>query len=89
MGQAVPFAGCNHHYEAPEDRDDISGLPCFNNGQVTVSVWQLDPEEIDEIVRTGRIYLSVMMGKSMPPVYLGGEEATRMMVQDYGGVWKR
>ncbi len=36
---------------------------------VVISCWKLTPEELEEINRTGRVWLHVI-GRSMPPVIL-------------------
>lgn len=42
-----------------------SGVP------VVISCWKITAEELEEIKRTGRVWLMVM-GTTMPPVYLKG-----------------
>lgn len=37
---------------------------------VTISCWRLTREELEEIARTGVVWLTVM-GRNMPPVWLG------------------
>lgn len=39
------------------------GVPCL------ISCWQLSPEELEEVKRTGKIFLSIT-GAGMPPVSL-------------------
>jgi hypothetical protein len=46
---------------------DASGVP------VVVSCWKPTQEEIDEITRTGRVWL-VVLGHTMPPVSLCGQK---------------
>lgn len=43
----------------------MSGIP------VVVSCWKLTQEELEEITRTGRVWLTVI-GETMPPVALDG-----------------
>ena len=90
MATAVEFAGANRVLRAPAGHEEtVSDLHTFNNGNCSVSCWQLSPEEVAEIQRTGRIYLSVWFGQTQPPVFVGGEEEVRSVVVDYGGVWRR
>lgn len=43
-----------------------------HNGQpVVISCWKLTQEELDEINRTGRVWLGVL-GITMPPSYIAG-----------------
>ena len=91
MAYAVDFAGSNFTFKAPEGREDVSDLHTFRQrgGTCNMSCWQLSPEEIEEVSRTGRIYLSVMSGALFYPVFLGSESRVRSVVVDYGPVWER
>ena len=89
MAVAVDFKGANCLLRAPPDNDSVGELPIFRNGVTSVSCWELTPEELAEVVRTGRVYVAVLSGKqSQPPVFAGSETAVRDMTSDYG-VWKR
>lgn len=90
MGQAVKFDGANMVLRAPKGQEETCGdLHTFTNGQCSVSCWEFSAEEISEIVRTGRVFLSVHSGHTQPPVFVGSEETVRSVVVDYGGVWRR
>lgn len=90
MASAVQFDGANRILRArPGQEETVSDLHTFNNGRCSVSCWELSPEEIAEVQRTGRIYLSVFFGETQPPVFVGGEEEVCSLVVDYGGVWRR
>lgn len=90
MATPVEFAGANMVLRAPPGREEtVSDLHTFTNGNCSVSCWELSPEELAEVQRTGRIYLSVFWGRTQPPVFVGGEEEVRSLVVDYGGVWRR
>lgn len=85
MADAVDFPGSNRHYAPPEGQEDSCGwLHTFNNGACTVSCWQLRPEELAEVVRTGRIYLSTHAGDILFPVFVGSAEAVRGVVAAFG-----
>ena len=44
----------------------------FDNGfPVVISCWKMTAEELEEIKRTGRVWL-IVMGHTMPPVQLVG-----------------
>ena len=48
-------------------------LRLLENGSVeSISCWKLSPEELEEVTRTGRIYLHVF--GHHPAVYVGGKE---------------
>lgn len=88
MAQPVEFDGSNMVLRAPEGAENVSDLPTFTNGMCSVSCWQLSKEEIAEVARTGRVFLSVFSGRSQPPVFVGAEQEVRAVVMDFGGVWR-
>jgi hypothetical protein len=92
MANPICWHGMNKTLQAPanEDKQRIQDIHVFNNGNCSVSCWQLTPEELADLVQNGgKIYLAVMFGKSQPPVFVGSENTVRSVVIDYGGVWKR
>jgi hypothetical protein len=90
MGQPVEFDGINRVLGPPSGSDSVKVLPMsiFTNGVCCVSCWQLTPDEIAEVNRTGRIFLSVFSGGTQAPVFIGSEQSVRDIIADYG-VWKR
>jgi hypothetical protein len=88
MGHPIKFDGANALLAAPSGAENVDGLPVFRNGICCVSCWALSPDEVAEIARTGRIFITVLAGKTQPPVFAGGEEETRELIADYG-VWKK
>lgn len=90
MGYPVQFPGSNRVLRPPEGHDEVSvrSMHTFTNGFHSVSCWQFDKDEIEEIVRTGRLFCSVLSGQTQPPIYLGTEQETRNLIADVG-VWKR
>jgi len=89
MGIPVQFSGANMLLRAPEGAENVSDMHTFTNGMCSVSCWELSAEELAEVNRTGRIYLSVFSGRTQPPVFVGDEESVRSIVVDFGGVWRR
>lgn len=87
MGLPAIFEGANKIFTAPPGRDDVQSLPTFVNGTCIVSSWELSDAEIEEIVRTRRVFLSVFSGDVLYPVYVGAESTVRGVVVDYGKVW--
>ena len=72
----VTFEQSNFVFTKPNDMTDeqCSSLPVYkglsNNGfPVIISCWQFSKEDLEEIKRTGCIYLSIT-GHGMPPVNL-------------------
>lgn len=87
MGIPVEFEGHNHVLRAPGGAENVTPLPIFRNGTCCVSCWELSDDEIAEIVKSRRIYLSVFFGNTQPPVFVGSERQVRDVIADYG-VWK-
>lgn len=57
--------------------EDCGGLPatvmqCFGGRQEFETCWQLDPEDLATVQRTGRVYL-IVAGREHPPVALAAE----------------
>lgn len=91
MADAINFPGSNFTFTAPTDREDVGDLHTFrqHDGPSNVSCWQLRPDELDEVVRTGCVFLSVMSGMQFYPAFVGAESVVRSVVVDYGKVWDR
>jgi hypothetical protein len=91
MADAINFPGSNFTFTAPPDRDDVRDLHTFRQpeGPCNVSCWQLRPDELDEVARTGCVFLSVMSGLHFYPAFVGSESVVRSVVVDYGKVWDR
>lgn len=90
MGSGVKFPGANRSYGPPAGvtEEQCATLHVFSNGACLVSCWEFTDEEIAEIVRTRRAFLSVWSGGTLSPVFVGSESVTRGVVADFGAVWK-
>lgn len=78
MAQPVDFIGTNIIMKAPQGREEtVNDVRAFTNEQCCVTCWQLTPDELAEVYRTGKVFLSVHYGGGMPPVFVGGEDAVR------------
>ncbi|MBS3648756.1 hypothetical protein KEU06_08955 [Pseudaminobacter sp. 19-2017] len=71
MAQPVAFAGQTDILGAPKGSAGVKPLPCYMDGSQVISAWQLSPEEIEEVLRTGIVWCFVM-SSNQPPVYLTG-----------------
>lgn len=90
MAQPVDFIGTNTIMKAPTGREEtVNDVRAFTNEQYCVTCWHLTDEEVAEVNRTGRIFLSVHYGGGMPPVFVGGEDAVREMTVDYDGTFPK
>ena len=84
MAMAINFDGANVVLKAPPGQEETcNDLHVFRNRRMVVSCWQLDPAELEEIARTGRIYLSVA-GPTHPPLYIATESEMRAFTAEYG-----
>lgn len=89
MAQGVDFPGANRTYKAPEGKEDaVAPIKLFTNGVCCVTCWEFTDEELAEIMRTRRVYMSMMSGPHLFPHYIGTEAVVRELNADYG-VWKK
>lgn len=88
MARAVNFPQSNHYLGAPPGAENVEDMPTFTNGHCSVSCWELDDAEVEEIVRTRRVFLTVLSGRTQPPVFVGSESVMRGFLVDYGGTWR-
>lgn len=85
MAEPVDFTGTNLVLNPPAGEEDrVGGMRAFTNGNVVVSCWQLTPEEIEFVMRTGRIFVGQWSGQTIFPTYVGDERSMRAIVADYG-----
>jgi len=89
MAQPISFPGAN--FILPGDNKSLLDQHIFRQprGPANVSCWRLTPEELEEIKRTGCIFLTVMSGSILYPCLVGSESETRAVVADTGPVWDR
>jgi hypothetical protein len=88
MAAAVQFSGANMLLRAPDGAEDVSDLDPFTNGHCSVSCWELSDAEIEEIVRTRRIFISILSDRTQPPVFVAPESIMRGFLVDYGERWR-
>lgn len=89
MAHPVDFIGTNVVMKAPAGAENVNDARAFRNDHCCVTCWQLTPSEIVEVVETGRVYLSIHFGGTMPPAFVGGEDAVREITADYGGTFPK
>lgn len=90
MARPVTFDGANLILKAPLGQEETCGeLPVFRNGLSCTSCWQLSEQEIESVVNTGRIFLTVFAGSSQPPVFVGTEEQSRQLVAESAPAWEK
>lgn len=90
MANAVDFEGTNIKLTAPDgDEDRVTPLRAFQNGHVVVTAWELTDLEIAEIIRTRRIFVGQLSGRTIHPTVVGTAEQIRAMCIDYGKTFPR
>lgn len=88
MASPVDFPGSNFTFTSPAGREDtILDLKAFINGNAIVSAWKLSDEEMEEVKRTGTVFLMTLSGTVVYPTFVGSERQVRLMVADTGKVW--
>lgn len=76
MATPVCFDGVNKVLSPPAGEEaNVIPLPVHRSDGRFVSCWMPSAEEIAEILRTGRIWLSVWGRETAPPVYVSGHQA--------------
>ncbi len=60
--------------------EECNPLPVYSDGVRCVSCWELSEEEKAEVLRTGKIYLSIWSGSTHHPVMLCTESQVPAMV---------
>lgn len=90
MAIPVEFPGYNHVFGPPPGHEEtIGSLHTFVNGKAIVSAWKLTPEELEEVKRTGIVFASIFGGRTLFPMFIGGEDDVRRVVADSGPVWAK
>ena len=75
MARPVQFPEANFTWKgwpADDDEIEVEDLPAYRTKYgLTISCWELSPEEIAEVARTGKVWINVY-AKTHPPVSVGG-----------------
>ena len=69
----VDFEESNKNLAPPSDLPEgveCGSLPIWTDGQQCVSVWELEGDEIVKLCESGRVYVTVLSGKTQPPLEL-------------------
>jgi hypothetical protein len=73
MANPVGFTGARGIADAaPGDEAQVRSLPMFMDERQIISCWRLTPEELEHVVLTGVVWLSVSNIGVLPPVYVSG-----------------
>ncbi|MFZ5871071.1 MAG: hypothetical protein ACOYXW_11170 [Actinomycetota bacterium] len=73
MGTGVHFPEANVVLTPPAGEEEtVYPLPAHRDGAQLVTCWELSAEEVAEIVRTRRVWLSLWVGAGPPPAFVTG-----------------
>lgn len=72
----VEFKEMNTVLNKPDNMtdDECQSLPCFRDGQQTISKWELDEAEKKHVAEKGYIWIRVLAGPTSPPILPEAEE---------------
>jgi hypothetical protein len=88
MATGENFHGANMVLQPPPGSENVEPLHTFTNGYCSVSCWRLSAEELAEVNRTGCVFVSILSGRTQPPVFVSTESVMRGFLVDYGGTWR-
>ena len=99
MAESIPFDGYNKHFvPKPAAAGDERGI-CptmgtdmfgYDNGVVCYTRWELTPDEVMEIAKTGEAWIASRNGKlAQRPTWVGSRTTIKQMCADFGKMWKR
>lgn len=73
MAEPTSFDEVNCQLSAPPQNKGIEPLLCHRDveGDQVISCWRLTKEELEEINKTGRVWLHIM-GTQIPPAVVSG-----------------
>jgi hypothetical protein len=96
MAKSIEFDGYNKHMVNPMAEPEVDRIHGkgdmfgFSNGIITYTRWQLTPEEITQIAKTGEVWIAERTGnKIMRQHWVGSFHSIRQQCLDYGRFWKR
>lgn len=71
--EACNFEESNQLFGPPKGmtEDEVHTLYTYKGDRQVISCWKVTQEELEEIQKTGRVWL-IVMGNDMPPVNLSG-----------------
>lgn len=78
MAEPVPFQGANHNLLPPSGDNDCMELPVYKGksprGETFyISCWKLTKPELEELLKTGKVYVFVY-GGGHPPIAISAED---------------
>jgi hypothetical protein len=93
MAISKRFPGANRVYEMkPYEEGDkfpaMRPMTAYSNPVASFTRWQLSPEEIEEVIRTGEVWMVCRNGeRPMQPHWVGSLGYIKWACSDLGGLW--
>ena len=82
MAHGIDFAGTNRYYGPPKGmEDEVYGIPAMKTERYIVTAWQLSPEELVEVNKTGVVFIS-FMGETLTPHFVGSVITMTELLED-------
>lgn len=69
MAEPIPFKEANVNFTAPDAHPEVLDLPALRTDTNIISCWRLTKPEIEEVARSGILWLSIM-SSSQPPAMI-------------------
>ena len=88
MAEAVMFAGANRIFELQTDDPlpVMAPMPAYVGQALTYTCWKLSPEELEEINRTGEVWMAARCGqRPIQPHWVGSLKFIKWACTDLGG----
>lgn len=85
MADPVYFAGHQRAIKGPPGTEDrIKPLPLYSGKGEHISCWKLDPVELKQVLATGELWVSVLSGDKVFPLYVSGHPLMEAVDMDTG-----
>jgi len=82
MASPVNFPGANKTFTAPLDIEkEALPMPGYVPTPCVISKWAVNKEELEEIYEEGALFL-VVMGHTLPPIFVGSKEQVLGLLND-------
>lgn len=82
MANPIGFRESTHVIGKPVNMSEeaCGQLPVYADGQQFISCWKLTPAELEEVLHTGVVYISILSGTELPPCWVAGANPFRQPV---------
>lgn len=93
MAESIEFKGVNRLFEMrPYDEEDglspMEPIPAFQGTVITYTCWRPSEEEMEEINRTGEVWMAVRSGsRPIQPHWLGSLSFIKRACAGMGSIW--